>query len=157
MTSKLGSILCTPHVVLIATGGSIVSITIRVNGKAARCWIVLTGSNFSISDSLFSPNAIEFQRITYYAHSVISVLLCKEGIFTTKKTVSRWILRWSTQSGLVDNPRVGRPSKITADIGKFIEELLKSDDELSSLELHRFSEQKISCINCCTCNLVLYT
>ena len=87
------------------------------------------------------------QRIVFLSQegrsiSQITELLRKEGIFTTKKTVSCWIFRWSSQSGLVDNPRVGRPSKITADIGKFIEESLKSDDELSSLELHRLVNRK---------------
>ena len=60
------------------------------------------------------------QRIVFLSQegksiSQIMELLSKERILTTKKTVSHWIFRWSSQSSLVDIPRVGRPSKITAD------------------------------------------
>ena len=59
----------------------------------------------------------------------------EEGFPTTAQTVRRWIQHWETGEGLQDFTRSGRRPKIMAEMGVFLNNLLKVDDELSSREL----------------------
>ena len=54
-----------------------------------------------------------------------------------RKTVRRWIFHWQYNRGLKDSHRRGRLLKITREIAVYMDEQLKEDDELSSVELQR--------------------
>ena len=68
--------------------------------------------------------------------SIVEILR-SEGRVTTRTTVSKWIFRWQEFSCLEDNHRKGRPSKISTEMAKFMEEELEKDDEVTSAELQR--------------------
>ena len=63
---------------------------------------------------------------------------------TSRATVRRWVFRWRTNRGLRDRHRSGRLSKITAEIGSFVEAKLQEDDEITSVELQRLISRKFS-------------
>ena len=60
-----------------------------------------------------------------------------EGLATTRDTVRRWIFRWQENRGLEHSRRSGRPSKITAQMGAFMDRCLEEDDETTSVELQK--------------------
>ena len=73
-------------------------------------------------------------------------ILSEEGFPTTAQTVRRWIQRWETGEGLQDFRRSGRRPKITAEMGVFLNNRLKEDDELSSRELAYLLNKEYSII-----------
>jgi len=75
--------------------------------------------------------------------SIVRVLQT-EGRKTTRKTVRRWIFRWQYNRGLKDSHRSGRLLKITREIAVNMDEQLKEDDELSSVELQRLVSRKFT-------------
>ena len=62
----------------------------------------------------------------------------------TQKTVRRWIFRWQNNRGLKDSHRSGWLSKITHEIADYLDEQLKEDDKLSSVELQRLINCKFA-------------
>ena len=71
-------------------------------------------------------------------------ILQTEGRKTTRKTVRRWIFRWQNNRGLNDSHRSGQLSKITHEITDYLDEQLKEDDELSSVELQHLVSRKFA-------------
>ena len=75
--------------------------------------------------------------------SIVRVLQT-EGRKTTRKTVRRWIFRWQYNRGLKDSHRSGRLLKITRETAVYMDEQLKEDAELSSVELQRLVSRKFT-------------
>ena len=66
----------------------------------------------------------------------VSAIVCTmkdEGLVTTCDTVQRWIFHWQEHRGLEDESRSGRPSKITAEMGAFMDCCLHEDSTTISL------------------------
>ena len=76
--------------------------------------------------------------------SSIVRILQTEGRKTTQKTVRRWIFRQQNNRGLKDSHQSGWLSKITHEIANYLDEQLKEDDKLSSVELQRLVSRKFA-------------
>ena len=76
--------------------------------------------------------------------SQITRTLAEEGWPTSRRTVRRWVFRFSTNRGLGDLHRSGRPSVVTWEMALFIESQLEHDDEMTSVEIQRLLERKFS-------------
>ena len=76
--------------------------------------------------------------------SPLSSGFCRQKGGKTQKTVRRWIFRWQNNRGLKDSHRSGQLSKITHEIANYLDEQLKEDDELSSVERQHLVSRKFA-------------
>ena len=59
------------------------------------------------------------------------------GRRTSHTTVRKWIFRWTSGCGMLDQHRCGSKSKITPIVVAYVEGKLEEDDEVTSVELQR--------------------
>ena len=88
----------------------------------------------------------------YFRRRIVTLWKSRENISSIvrflqtegRKTVRRWIFSWQYNRGLKDSHRSGRLLKITREIAVYMDEQLKEDDKLSSVELQRLVSRKFT-------------
>ena len=83
-------------------------------------------------------------RLWQQGKTVVSIVkeLRKDGISTTRRTVTRRICQWTKGGGLQDQVRPGRPSVITDKISEYLDKMLEDDEELSTSKFNRLIVKK---------------
>ena len=59
-----------------------------------------------------------------------------EGIFTTRQTVARFLLRYKYSGSIARKEGSGRPSKVSDYVLKLVERRMREDDETTATQLH---------------------
>ena len=83
------------------------------------------------------------QRILYLlsrglkAPTIAKILREEEKLQCTRVGVAMFIKRFETTGSLGRRPGSGRPSKITAEIKRIVENQMQLDDETTAVQLHR--------------------
>ena len=85
----------------------------------------------SVEEKAMVLSTYEKQRILFYNSKGLQILsaLKVEGIFTTRQTVARFLLRYRKEGS-------GRPSKVSDYVLKLVERRMGEDDETTATQLH---------------------
>ena len=84
----------------------------------------------------------EKRRILYYYQQgylppTIAKLLKDEGTVTTSRIgIAKFIKKFITTGSIARSPGSGRPSKITREIQRIVDERMMEDDETTAIQLH---------------------
>ena len=87
------------------------------------------------------------QRVLYYHfHGMrpnqISKLLQQEGIATTRRGISDLLKKYATTGAIARIPGSGRPTKVTAEMRKIVEEKMQNDDETTAIQMFCHLQEK---------------
>ena len=81
------------------------------------------------------------QRILYfhfrgYKPPTITKLLREEGMVASRRGVAKFVKRYQQTGSIARAPGSGRPTKITEEVKKIVEEQMRIDDETTAVQLH---------------------
>lgn len=91
-------------------------------------------------------------RILYYYSKgfkapTIRQKLLEEGIYLSREGIHKFLVRFLERGSMLRKPGSSRPSKITADIKKIVDDQMEVDDETSAHQLHALLVSKGYSIN----------
>ena len=88
------------------------------------------------------------QRIPYHHHHnkykvpTIAKVLREESLKVSRVGVAKFLKLYEVSGSIARKPGSGRPSKITAEVKKIVEEQMQLDDETTAHQLHRLLVSK---------------
>ena len=87
------------------------------------------------------------QRVLYYHfHGMrpnqISKLLQQERIATTRRGISDLLKKYATTGAIACIPGSGRPTKVTTEMRKIVEEKMQNDDETTAIQMFCHLQEK---------------
>ena len=82
------------------------------------------------------------QRIVFYYNQglkppTISSLLDQKGIKVSRRGILKFLTNYRSSGSICRRPGSGRPSKITEDVKRLVEEKMRQDDETTAMQLYQ--------------------
>ena len=77
-----------------------------------------------------------------YKPPTIVKLLREEGMRASRRGVAKFIEKYRHTGSITRKPGSGRPSKITAEMRRLVEERMRLDDETTAVQLHQLLKSK---------------
>ena len=71
-----------------------------------------------------------------YRPPKIAKMLESEGIFVSRRGVDKFLLRVKATGSITRQAGSGRPTKLTREVKKVVEEAMRNDDETTAVQLH---------------------
>ena len=116
-------------------------------GKAHRVVRTLAAVRSYVRSKLMVYTTYKQQRILYYAskglssYRIVRVLL-EEGLTTSKTGVLKFLRKYHTTGSIRRRPGSGRPTKVTPEILRIVEEQMEDDDETTAVQLQSILVQR---------------
>ena len=81
------------------------------------------------------------QRILYfyfqgYKPPTITNFLREEGMSVSRRGIAKFVNRYRQTGSIARAPGSGRPTKVTAEVKKIVEEQMRLDNETTAVQLH---------------------
>ena len=77
-----------------------------------------------------------YLRFQGYNAPTIAILLRKEGMVGSRRGIGKFLKRYKKTCTIARRAGSGRPTKITGEVKKLVEEQMRADDESTAYQLH---------------------
>lgn len=88
------------------------------------------------------------QRILFYrsqrfcAPAIANLLAERDGVSVNRVTIWRFLVRYSARKSIARQEGSGRPTKITSEVKRIVEEKMQQDDETTAYQIYKLLTER---------------